>query len=125
MYYRDEPRIKWIIPEGIHSYLDIYDTTIRFHHGHAVKYGGGVGGIYIPVNKAIAQWNKGRRADLDVFGHFHQLRDGGNFLCNGSLVGYNAFALSIKADYEPPKQALFLIDKKRGRTCTWPILFTT
>lgn len=121
-YYRHESRITFIIPEGMHSYVEIYNTTIRFHHGHAVKYGGGVGGIYIPVNKAIAQWNKGRQADLDVFGHFHQLRDGGNFICNGSLIGYNAFALSIKADYEQPKQALFLIDKKRGRTCTWPIL---
>jgi len=121
-YFRHEPRVKFIIPEGMHSYVQIYDQTIRFHHGHAVKYGGGVGGIYIPVNKAIAQWNKGRHADLDVFGHFHQMRDGGNFICNGSLIGYNAFALSIKADFEPPKQALFLIDKKRGRTCTWPIL---
>jgi hypothetical protein len=122
-YFRNEPRVKFIIPDGMHSYLDVYETTIRFHHGHAVKYQGGVGGIYIPVNKAIAQWNKGRHADLDVFGHFHQMRDGGNFICNGSMIGYNAFALSIKADYEPPKQALFLLDKKRGRTCTWPILF--
>ncbi len=120
--YRDEKRITFIIPEGMHSYVQVYDTTIRFHHGHAVKYGGGVGGIYIPVNKAIAQWSKARHADLDVFGHFHQMRDGGNFLCNGSLIGYNAFALSIKADFEQPKQTLFLIDKKRGRTCTWPIL---
>jgi hypothetical protein len=121
-YFRNEPRVTFIIPEGYHSYLKIYDQTIRFHHGHAVKYGGGVGGIYIPVNKAIAQWDKGRHADLDVFGHFHQLRDGGNFICNGSLIGYNGFALSIKADFEKPRQALFLIDKKRGRTCTWPIL---
>jgi len=121
-YFRDDPRVKFLIPEGMHSYVQIYDQTIRFHHGHAIKYGGGVGGIYIPVNKAIAQWNKGRHADLDVFGHFHQMRDGGNFICNGSLIGYNAFALSIKADFELPKQALFLIDKKRGRTCTWPIL---
>lgn len=121
-YYRSEPRLQFVIPEGPHSYLDIYSTTIRFQHGHMVKYGGGVGGIYIPVNKAIAQWNKARHADLDVFGHFHQCRDGGNFVCNGSLIGYNAFALSIKADFEPPKQQLFLIDKKRGRTCTWPIL---
>jgi hypothetical protein len=119
---RHEPRVKFVIPEGMHSYLDVYGTTIRFQHGHAIKYQGGVGGIYIPVNKAIGQWNKARRADLDVFGHFHQLRDGGNFVCNGSLIGYNAFALSIKADYEQPKQALFLMDKKRGRTCTWPIL---
>lgn len=121
-YFRSEPRVTFIIPEGMHSYMKVYDTTIRFHHGHAVKYGGGVGGIYIPVNKAISQWNKGRHADLDIFGHFHQLRDGGNFLCNGSLIGYNSFALSIKADYEPPKQILTLIDKKRGRTCTWPII---
>jgi hypothetical protein len=121
-YFRDNSRVTFIIPAGMHSYLDIYDTTVRFQHGHSIKYGGGVGGIYIPVNKAIAQWNKARHADLDVFGHFHQMRDGGNFICNGSLIGYNAFALAIKADYEQPKQALFLIDKKRGRTCTWPIL---
>ena len=85
-------------------------------------YQGGVGGIYIPVNKSIAQWSKAKHADLDIFGHFHQLRDGGNFLCNGSMIGYNAFALSIKADFEEPKQILTLIDKRRGRTCTWPIL---
>jgi len=126
-HFRHEPRITFLIAEGMHSYVDLYAgqpgaTTIRFHHGHAVKYGGGVGGIYIPVNKAIAQWSKARHADLDVFGHFHQMRDGGNFLCNGSLIGYNTFALSIKADYEKPRQLLFLIDRKRGRTCTWPIL---
>lgn len=121
-YFRNEPRVQFIIPEGPHSYLNIYDQTIRFHHGHMVKYGGGVGGIFIPTYKAIGQWNKGRHADLDVFGHFHQTKDGGNFLCNGSLIGYNAFALAIKADYEKPRQTLFLMDKKRGRTCTWPIL---
>lgn len=120
-YFRNEKRITFIIPDGMHSYVDIHGHVVRFHHGHAVKYGGGVGGIYIPVNKAIAQWNKGRHADLDVFGHFHQLRDGGNFIANGSLIGFNAFALSIKADYEVPKQAMFLIDNRRGRTCLWPI----
>jgi hypothetical protein len=122
--YASEPRVTFMLPTGIHSYLDIYERTLRFHHGHAVKYGGGVGGIYIPVNKAIAQWNKGRHADLDVFGHFHQDRDGGNFICNGSLIGYNGFAMSIKADFAQPSQTLFLEDKKRGRTCKWPILFT-
>jgi hypothetical protein len=123
-YFRKEKRVTFQVAPGYHSYLEVYGQTIRLHHGHDVQYQGGVGGIYIPVNKAIAQWNKGRHADLDVFGHFHQMRDGGNFICNGSLIGYNAFALAIKADYEPPKQALFLMDKKRGRTCTWPILLT-
>lgn len=121
-YFRNEPRVQFIIPEGPHSYMDIYGQTLRFHHGHMIKFGGGIGGIFIPTYKAIAQWNKARKADLDVFGHFHQCKDGGNFLCNGSLIGYNAFALSIKADFEPPKQQLFLMDKRRGRTCAWPIL---
>ena len=119
--FANNKRVRFVIASGYHSYLDIYGFIVRLHHGHSVKYGGGVGGIYIPVNKAIAQWNKGRRADLDVFGHFHQLRDGGNFVCNGSLIGYNSFALSIKADYEPPKQAFFLIDRKHGKTLQAPI----
>lgn len=121
LHFKGNKRINFIIAEGYHTYVDVYDYKVRLHHGHAIRYGGGVGGIFIPVNKAIAQWNKGRRVDLDVFGHFHQFKDGGNFICNGSLIGYNAFALSIKADYEKPKQAFFLIDKKRGKSIVAPI----
>ena len=121
LHFAGEKRVRFIIAEGYHTYVDVYGYTVRLHHGHNLRYGGGVGGIFIPVNKAIAQWNKGRRADLDVFGHFHQFKDGGNFICNGSLIGYNAFALSIKADYEKPQQAFFLIDKKRGKSIVAPI----
>lgn len=120
-HFRHEPRIQFIVPEAPHSYLRVYDTTIRFQHGHMVKYGGGVGGLTIPLNKAIGQWNQGRHADLDVLGHFHQMFDGGRFIVNGSLIGYDSFALSIKASYEVPKQVLFLLDRKRGRTFTVPI----
>lgn len=123
-YFRTEPRVTFRVADGPHAYLDIYGKTIRFQHGHMIKYGGGVGGIFIPANKAVAMWNRARHADLDVFGHFHQLVDGGNFLCNGSLIGYNGFALSIKAAFEPPRQLLFLLDRKRGRTCSWPILLS-
>ncbi len=111
--YRMNKRIKFIVPTSYHSFIEVGGVTIRFHHGHFMKYGGGVGGIYISVNKAINQWNKVQHADIDVFGHFHQLRDGGNFICNGSVIGWNEFANSIKADFEKPKQAFFLIDHKR------------
>lgn len=133
--YEKEPRVMFLIPSGYHAYVNVYGYILRFHHGHQMKYGGGVGGLYIPANKSIAQWNKGLHAvvkelfgdvhikgTLDIFGHFHQMRDGGSFICNGSVVGYNDYALSIKADYEEPKQAFFLIDKKRGKTITTPIL---
>ncbi len=119
--FATEPRVTFRVNEGYHSFLNIYDVRVRLHHGHAVNYQGGVGGITIPVNKAIAQWNKETTVDLDVFGHFHQAFDGGNFICNGSMIGYNAFAKFIKAGYEVPKQMMFVIDKKHGRTCTWPV----
>lgn len=123
-HFRGNPRVKFIIPRSYHSFLDVYGTTLRFHHGHNLRYGGGVGGLTIPVNKAIAQWNKSRVADIDCFGHWHTRFDGGNFVANGSNIGFNAFAVSVKASFDRPSQTLFLIDKKRGKTCTWPILYS-
>jgi hypothetical protein len=123
--FKDEKRVKFIIPTSYHSFLDVSGYTIRFSHGHAIRYAGGVGGIFIPCKKAIAQWNKARHADLDVFGHFHQTRDGGDFICNGSLIGWNEFANFIKADFEKPKQVFFLIDHDRKeKTVTAPIFLT-
>jgi hypothetical protein len=120
-----EERMKFQIATGYHTYVRLFNEqyTIRFHHGHDIRYQGGVGGIYIPVNKAIAQWNKAVRAvDLDVFGHFHQYIDAGNFVANGSLIGYNAYAVAIKADFEKPQQAFFLINKKyMAKTMATPI----
>lgn len=119
--FADE-RIRFVLQNGYLGYLKIYGFTMCYHHGHSIKYGGGIGGIFIPAFKAIGQWNKGYRADWHVFGHFHSMKDGGSFLCNGSLIGYNAYALSIKADYEKPKQLFFLVDKLRGRTVSCPII---
>lgn len=120
-YFEKEPRVKFVVEESYHTYLEVYGYTLRFHHGHAVRYNGGVGGIFIPGYKAIAQWNKARRADWDFWGHFHSRKDGGNFLSNGSLIGWNAYAVNIKADYEPPQQTFCLIDKKRGKTVCIPV----
>lgn len=122
-HFAGNKRVKFVISPSYLSYVRVYDYTIRFHHGHNIRYQGGIGGVFIPAFKAISQWNKGQRADLDCFAHFHQQRDGGNFLLNGSIVGYNAYALSIKAEFEPPKQTFFLIDRKRGRTVVAPICF--
>jgi len=124
-HFRNEKRVKFIIPRSYHSFVRVYGEVIRFHHGHNLRYGGGVGGLTIPVNKAIAQWNKSRKdVTLDCFGHWHQRFDGGNFLCNGSNIGFNAYGVSIKASYEKPSQTLFLIDKKRGKTVVCPILYS-
>ena len=120
--FHGDQQIEWQIADSYFNFLTVYDRRLRFHHGDALKYNGGVGDISIGVNKAIAAWNRSpNRADLDLFGHWHRYQQNSNWLCNGSLIGFNAYALSIKASFEPPLQTYFLLDKKRGRTMTSPI----
>ena len=121
-HFRDEKRVEFLLSRGYHSYVEAHGFLLRFHHGHAIGYGGGIGGITIPTYKKIAQWNKARPAYLDLFGHFHSFFDGGNFVCNGSLIGYNEYAITIGASYEPPRQAFLLIDNKHGKTVVAPVL---
>lgn len=121
--YASNPRVKVIVSPSYHTYITVYGKVIRFHHGHAVKYNGGVGGLTIPMNKAIAQWDKSRRADLTCSGHYHQCFYGGNFVANGSLIGFNPFAIRIKASFEKPKQAFFVLNQKYGEVIAFrPIL---
>lgn len=117
-YFKNEKRVKFIINDSYLTYMDIYNYKIRFHHGDSMRYGGGIGGLFIPAFKAISQWDKQIRADWTFFGHFHQLKDGGNFVSNGSLIGFSPYAIRIKADYEKPKQAFLILDKERGLEVT-------
>ena len=115
------PQYEWQISDGYHNYLEVDGRVIRFHHGDDLKYQGGVGGLTIPVEKAIAQWNRAIKADLDIFGHWHQSQQNPKWISNASLIGHNAYAIAIKAGFEPPSQTFFLMDSKRGRTVTCPI----
>ena len=115
------PQHEWHIADGYHNYLEVDGRVIRFHHGDGLKYQGGIGGLTIPVEKAIAAWNKAVPAYLDVFGHWHQSQQNPKWISNASLIGHNAYAIAIKAGFEPPSQTYFLLDKRRGRTVTSPI----
>lgn len=122
---RQHPEIKFIVEKGYHTYLDVYGKKLRFNHGHNVKYGGGVGGLTIPLNKAIKGWNTAVPADLTMVGHFHRyLLDPSSFVANGSSIGYSPYAVAIKADYEAPGQAFFLLHKRYGMVQNTPIRFS-
>ncbi len=120
-YYENSSTVKFKLSRGYFNYLDIYGKPIRFHHGNYVRYGGGVGGLTVPLNKAIAQWNQSRPAYLDVFGHYHQRLSSKNFVGNGSIIGYGPYSVSIKAAFEPPQQAFFLMHPSKGKTVEAPI----
>lgn len=110
------PNVSWQVGRGYLNLVNLDGFILRAHHGHALKYGGGVGGLTIPALKAVSAWNAAQRADLDVFGHWHQfLFVPYKFVANASLIGHNAFADRIKAEYQPPSQTLMFIDHEHNR----------
>jgi len=116
-YAMDHKRnVKFKLSEGYFNYLNVFGKDLRFHHGDMIKYNGGVGGIHIPLKKAISQWNQARPAFLDCMGHWHNSMDSRNYIVNGSLIGYNEYAEGIKADYDEPKQSIFLLHPEYGKT---------
>ena len=107
--------VRWQIGEGHLNYLDLDGFVIRFCHGHAIKFSGGIGGIHVPLKKAIAAWDTHRPAHVTCIGHWHQFSAGRNYVSNGSVIGYSAYAVRIKAEGgEQPAQAAIVIDHKRN-----------
>jgi hypothetical protein len=115
------PSVDVIANPSPHQYVDVFGRTLHFTHGDDCRYQGGVGGVSIPLNKASDAWNKVKRTDLHHYGHFHQMLAGRNWLVNGSIIGYNEFAMSIKAEPEEPQQSFYVLDAKRGRTAMSPV----
>lgn len=121
-HYAHEPRIRFQIANGYHNILDVYGFRVNFHHGDAIGYGGGVGGLSIPTNRRIGRQASGLPPEwegtvkaaphLNVFGHFHQRLNTGSFIVNGSLIGWNDFAERIGCPFEVPAQTCFVIDER-------------
>jgi hypothetical protein len=115
-YASHDDRVEFHITKSAHQYVRALNTTIHFHHGDELKFGGGVGGLAIPLGKRVMKWENVIDSDLHCIGHWHTLLFLGHTVVNGSLKGYDAYAMSIGVDYEPPQQAYFMIDESRGES---------
>lgn len=119
--FAHEPRLKFQLPAGLLTHLEIYGRTTRFTHGDAVKYNGGIGGITIPIFKALAGWQSLRHADLTCMGHWHQRYNVPGLIVNGSLIGMSAYSVAIKARFEPPSQEFCMLDPLRFQGASIPL----
>lgn len=121
--FQDEPRLKWRISERYFVHQEIYGRTCRFHHGEVIKFNGGVGGITIALNKAIAKWNTTppKPAFLDALAHWHYSMAQPDALVNGSVIGYSPISEEFKMPYQRPCQQLFVMHPKNGRIVTTEI----
>ena len=121
-YFKNEKRIAFKIEQSELSYLTIYGKTNRFFHGHQVRFAGGIGGLTIPLYKAIHRWNANIKADYNFMCDKHTYSNPTpDCQCNGSLIGYNPMAVSFGFAYQKPLQSFTLLDSKRGYTIKAPI----
>jgi hypothetical protein len=127
--YTEKQGWTWRIPPSGLAYFDIRNPdgtswTCRGYHGEQCKYQGGVGGLTIPLNKLQARWDKTTRADFNLMGHFHTFsRPNSTTLLNGSLKGFDEYALELGFPYEPPIQTLAIYDPRWRMVTTVHPLF--
>lgn len=119
--YSTNKRVRFVTDQSNHQYVEVYDFTLHFTHGDEVKYQGGIGGIAVPLMKAVAGWDRVRPSTVHNIGHFHQLTQFSNATVNGSICGFDQYAMSIRANPEPAQQAFYIMDSKRGKTANFPI----
>jgi hypothetical protein len=114
--FEKDKRVYFEVTDSAHQYVQVYDWTLHFHHGDEVKYMGGVGGLGIPLLKAVPMWDRVKPSDVHNIGHHHTLRDFGRAVANGSLIGFGAYSQKIHAEFEVPQQAMYYMDKTRGKS---------
>jgi hypothetical protein len=111
----DEPRVCIDVAGQAVVYRKFFERfTVRAIHGYQISYGGGVGGLSIPLNKWLYRSNGNIRADLTLLGHFHQRLDGNSFLVNGSLIGHSPYAEAFVFPFEPAQQTFFSVLARDG-----------
>jgi hypothetical protein len=121
-YFNSDKLFSFVVPDGLFAYVNIMGFSCRFWHGDTIQYGGGIGGLTVPLIKAISRYNQQIKADYNFMGHFHQLFQATkDCIVNGSGIGFNAYAQRIGASPEEPMQGFCLLDKKYGLTIKTPI----
>jgi len=120
--YASAPDVKVCVSDSDSVTQDILGLRVRSRHGTGINYQGGVGGYLIPAYRMIGKWNRVEPCDYEVFGHLHTFGAPPGVLSNGSLCGYNEFALAHGFERQPPYQAFALYDSRYGRTITAPLV---
>lgn len=107
--------ITFNLPESEMAVLDTQDNRrFLFIHGFQIKSmgSGTVCGIYPALNRLCMKWDKIFHQDKIYLGHFHTCVSIPNAMVNGSIIGYNSFALSNGFGYERPAQQYEVYDTK-------------
>lgn len=110
-------KFKFINPRSGFAIVSIFGEKYMFTHGNlGFSYKGGVGGLYVPFLRYFGKVAPTFGIKRIFFGHYHTTIDIKEGVCNGSVKGYDSYAMSKGLPFEPPQQSMVLLNEKRGFT---------
>jgi hypothetical protein len=118
-HFANDPDVKFLISDAIDVVFDVFGTPWMLNHGFNVHGGQGIAGVDLPIALAV---HKAREVESELgtgfkvyaYNHFHRTAFRGDRLGNGSVIGYNEFAMKIKARPEAPQQNWGIIDPRKS-----------
>jgi hypothetical protein len=117
---RGEP-IAWNVGRTNSNWLSAAGHFVRVWHADTIRYEGGVGGLTIPLNKAVHRLNANRRAAYTLVAHWHQFMRQWNTIVCGCQVGYTEFCQAKTFEGQPPTQTFLLFDAELGLILCEPL----
>ena len=110
-------KINFIIPQSGFAIINLFGKAYMFTHGNlGFSYKGGVGGLIVPFLRYFGKVAPVLKIERIFFGHYHTTIDIAEGVGNGSVKGYDSYAMSKGLAFEKPKQSLVLLNSKRGFT---------
>ncbi len=110
--------------------FEVAGHKYRLSHGDQFRGGDGIIGPIGPLargdykKRVTASLMPGQPEIYDTMlcGHFHTLMHLPRFIVNGSVKGFDEFAMSMNFPWEPPQQALWTVHPRHGHTWFMPVM---
>lgn len=110
-------KFKFVNPKSGFVITQIFGEKYMFTHGNlGFSYKGGVGGIYVPFLRYFGKVAPTFGIKRIFFGHYHTTLDIKEGVGNGSVKGYDSYAISKGLPFEPAQQSMVLLNERKGFT---------
>ena len=123
-HFARDRRVTWLIPDGPDAWFQVYNHRYLLTHGDQFRGGDGLIGALGPIlrgdtKKRARNANVGLAYDTMLMGHWHQYLPLPRVIVNGSLKGYDEYAMMNNFAFEMPQQALWFTHPTRGIVNHW------
>lgn len=126
--FSNDPDVTVQVSESFDLLYTLFNTRYLLTHGDQFRGGSGISAELSPLfigdaRKKSKQQAVGQPYDIMIMGHRHRLMfmDAPGIIVNGSVKGYDEYALRENFKFEYPKQAFWLTDPEEDVTIRMPI----